>query len=95
MKNENHPPTARIRLLHTPVHELPARVALHGEGDHHADANLLLGITLQTRNFLGVEIRREVLAEHLSFTHGERSVLSSLEGRKRPELLVLKWVGSG
>lgn len=45
----------------TPVHELPTRVALQGEGDHHPNADLLLGIALHPRDLLRVEVRGEVL----------------------------------
>lgn len=74
-------------LPRAPVHELPARVALHGEGDHHPNADLLLGIALQPRDLLGIEVRREVLVEHFAFTHGGRPAVASLTGRKRSRLL--------
>ena len=64
-------------LPRAPVHELLARVALHGEGDHHPNTDLLLGIALQPGDLLGIEVRREVLVEHLAFTHGRRSAIAS------------------
>lgn len=68
---------------HTPIHEFSTRVALHGEGDHHPNTDLLLGIALHPRDFLRVEVRREVFVQHLAFTHGGRRVaVPSLSGRK-------------
>lgn len=65
-----------------PVHEFSARIALHGEGDHHPDADLLLRIALHPGHLLGVEVRGEVLVQHLAFTHGGRLVGST---RPTPE----------
>lgn len=54
---------------HTPVHELSAGVALHGERDHHANPYLLQRVAFEPGYLLGVEVRREVLVEHLTLTH--------------------------
>lgn len=56
-----------------PVHEFPARVALHGERYHHSNADLLFRISLHPRDFLRIKVRREVLVKHLSLAHGSKN----------------------